>query len=203
MEQLSINNFIAEFPFSDSEIESPWNFTSLIKEYILKYIKSLNDDFQITNNIAIHKTAIIENGAVLKSPGFIGANSFVGANSYLREGFFIADNAHIGANCEIKSSFIGKSSAIAHLNYIGNTIIGNNVNFEAGSIAANHYNERDDKSIFVSYNGQLIKTGVTKFGSLVGDGCKIGANAVLSPGTLILKKTIVKRLELVDQTTEQ
>ena len=48
-------------------------------------------------------------------------------------------------------------------------------------------------------NGQLIETGVTKFGALVGDDCKIGANAVLSPGTILAKGTVVGRLQLVDQ----
>ncbi|MDZ7614087.1 MAG: hypothetical protein U5K51_10655 [Flavobacteriaceae bacterium] len=46
---------------------------------------------------------------------------------------------------------------------------------------------------------KLIQTNTEKFGSLVGDGCKIGANAVLSPGTILSKNTVVKRLELVDQ----
>jgi UDP-N-acetylglucosamine diphosphorylase / glucose-1-phosphate thymidylyltransferase / UDP-N-acetylgalactosamine diphosphorylase / glucosamine-1-phosphate N-acetyltransferase / galactosamine-1-phosphate N-acetyltransferase len=68
-------------------------------------------------------------------------------------------------------------------------------------LAANHYNERADKKITVLYNSALINTGVIKFGALVGDNCKIGANAVLSPGTLLTKNTIVKRLELVEQIT--
>ncbi len=51
----------------------------------------------------------------------------------------------------------------------------------------------------VILDGQLIETGVTKFGALVGDDCKIGANAVLSPGTILAKGTVVGRLQLVDQ----
>ena len=90
-------------------------------------------------------------------------------------------------------------SSIAHFNFIGDSIIGQHVNFEAGSITANHFNEREDKTIFVKSEGVIINTKVQKFGSLVGDYSKIGANAVLSPGTLLDKKSIVKRLELVEQ----
>ena len=36
-------------------------------------------------------------------------------------------------------------------------------------------------------------------GKPVGDGCRIGANAVLSPETLLMPKTIVRRLELIEQ----
>ena len=38
---------------------------------------------------------------------------------------------------------------------------------------------------------------VTKFGSLIGDEVKIGANAVCGPGTFLAPKTIVKRLALI------
>lgn len=79
------------------------------------------------------------------------------------------------------------------------TIIGHDVNIEAGAILCNHYNEREDDTVFVHVDGQRISTGLHKFGSLVGDNCRIGANAVLSPGTLLLPNTIVKRLELIEQ----
>ena len=94
---------------------------------------------------------------------------------------------------------IFSGTAIAHLNYIGNSLIGRNVNFEAGSIAANHYNERVDKRIRVSFKNQIVDTGLEKFGALVGDNSRIGANAVLSPGTILTKDAIVKRLELIEQ----
>lgn len=110
---------------------------------------------------------------------------------------------NIGPSSEIKQSIILDNSAVAHFNYIGNSIIGNNVNFEAGSISANHYNERTDKNIFVIYNDEIISTNCNKFGSLVGDDSRIGANAVLSPGTILEKKSIVKRLELIEQVKEE
>jgi hypothetical protein len=42
-------------------------------------------------------------------------------------------------------------------------------------------------------------TNVSKFGALVGDHTKIGANAVLTPGTILNAHTVIKRLQLVDQ----
>lgn len=88
---------------------------------------------------------------------------------------------------------------MAHFNYIGNSLIGQGVNFEAGAVCANHYNERQDKTIVVLYRGQYLKTNSQKFGSLVGDNSKLGANSVLSPGTLLEKHSVVKRLELIEQ----
>ncbi len=73
------------------------------------------------------------------------------------------------------------------------------MNIEAGAILANHYNERSDDTVYVHQDGLRISTGLHKFGSLVGDGCRIGANAVLSPGTLLRPMTIVHRLQLIEQ----
>ena len=58
--------------------------------------------------------------------------------------------------------------------------------------------ERTKPSMY-GHNGERICTGMHKFGSLIGDNCRIGANAVLSPGTLLKPGTIVKRLELIEQ----
>jgi bifunctional N-acetylglucosamine-1-phosphate-uridyltransferase/glucosamine-1-phosphate-acetyltransferase GlmU-like protein len=89
--------------------------------------------------------------------------------------------------------------ATAHFNYIGNSIVGRNVNFEAGSICANHFNERQDKRILIKHNNEMLDCKTEKFGYLVGDNSRIGANAVLSPGTILEKNSIVRRLQLIEQ----
>ncbi len=194
-----IENYINAFFQYFQQHQQPWQITNELPEIIIELIKNYNADFKIENNIAVHKTAVIEAGAILKSPAIIGANCFIGANAYLRGGVFLAEAVKIGTGCEIKSSIIFNESAMAHFNFIGNSIIGSNVNFEAGAVTANHYNERTDTLIEVLHEGRTIRTGTKKFGALIGDNCKIGANAVLSPGTLLAKNTIVKRLELVEQ----
>jgi UDP-N-acetylglucosamine diphosphorylase / glucose-1-phosphate thymidylyltransferase / UDP-N-acetylgalactosamine diphosphorylase / glucosamine-1-phosphate N-acetyltransferase / galactosamine-1-phosphate N-acetyltransferase len=196
---IAIENYISSFSKYFTEDKEPWEFTSQLPEIITGLILNLNNDFDIENNIAIHKSAVIETGAVLKPPIIIGKNCFIGANAYLRGGVYLVSDVKIGPGCEIKSSIIFSKTSIAHFNFIGDSIIGSNVNIEAGAVTANHYNERTDKEIEILYNGAVIKTNTHKFGALVGDDCKIGANAVLSPGTLLVKKTIVKRLELVEQ----
>lgn len=192
-----IRDFFLIFP--DQKNNNPWEIIHKLKEIIEQHILYLGSDFIINDGIAIHKTAEIEQGVTLKRPVIIGENCRVGANAYFREGVYLDKSVNIGPGCEIKNSIICSETAIAHFNYIGNSIIGKNVNFEAGSIAANHYNERTSKRIFVLFQSKVIDTGMEKFGSLVGDNSKIGANAVLSPGTILEKNSIIKRLELVEQ----
>jgi UDP-N-acetylglucosamine diphosphorylase / glucose-1-phosphate thymidylyltransferase / UDP-N-acetylgalactosamine diphosphorylase / glucosamine-1-phosphate N-acetyltransferase / galactosamine-1-phosphate N-acetyltransferase len=196
-----IEDFISGFSQLFPELKNfqPWEITDCLKDIICQRQQQLGRDYEIDHETAIHKTALIENGAVIKSPAIIGPHCTVGAHAYFREGVFLVQSVKIGPGCEIKNSIIFPETAIAHFNYVGNSIVGSYVNFEAGSIAANHYNERETKRIFVSYHSEIFDTGVEKFGSLIGDRSKIGANAVLSPGTILEQNTIVKRLELVEQ----
>ena len=192
------SNYITRFQdYFDDDL--PWLIIQNLESIIFEKIKLLSDDFEINNGIAIHKTAIVEKNAILKAPLIIEENCFVAANACLRNGVFLSKNVKIGMGVEIKSSIISNNSAVAHFNFIGDSIIGENVNFEAGSITANHFNEREYKEIFVKIDDNIINTKVVKFGSLVGDFSKIGANSVLSPGTILKKNSVVKRLELIEQ----
>jgi NDP-sugar pyrophosphorylase family protein len=196
-----IVDYIRQFPtiFPELVEQMPWSITGNIESIILKKIETLGNNFIIDNNIAIHTSARIEQHVILKGPIIISANCFIGAHAYLRGGVFLGERTSIGPGCEVKSSLL-LGCALAHFNFVGDSILGEDVNMEAGSIIANHYNERIDKSIYVRIKNERVLTGAAKFGALVGDQTKIGANAVLSPGTILESKSVVKRLELIDQS---
>ncbi len=180
--------------FNSSE---PWQLVQQASSLIEKLISNLPSDYSVHNGVAIHSSAKVEEDVILKGPIVIGPNCFVASHAYLRGGVYLIGNNSIGPGCEIKSSILFPNTNLAHFNFVGDSILGSNVNMEAGSIIANHFNERVDKQISVKIDNREVKTGVEKFGALVGDGCKIGANAVLSPGTILKKSIIVGRLELI------
>ncbi|HZI23754.1 MAG TPA: DapH/DapD/GlmU-related protein [Chryseolinea sp.] len=192
-----LKNFLTNFP--EAEKELPWSVVASIQNTILQKIKSLSPDFKIKQDVAIHKKAQIEENVTLKGPIIVSNGCFIGAHAYLRGGVFLGEKSIVGPGCEVKSSLILSGSTLAHFNFVGNSLIGSYVNMEAGSIIANHYNERLDKTIYVMLDKKKTQINVTKFGAMVGDHSKIGANAVLSPGTILLPESIVKRLELVEQ----
>lgn len=199
---IDLTSFIPDFyeVFNVDEVKPPWEIVFILPNLIRKKIETLDkNQFIIKGDTAIHKSATIEKGVSFKGPIIIGRDSFIGANAYLRNGVYIGDASSVGPCCEIKASIIFNQTNLAHFNFIGDSLLGNNVNFEAGAIIANHYNERTAKEISVLYQSNIIKTNTIKFGALIGDDCKIGANAVLSPGTLLYPDSIVKRLELVEQ----
>jgi len=200
---VNLGNYIPNFVEIIPEFQAynyPWEIISDLEQLIEIQISKLSyNEFSVNNKVAIHKSAIIESGAIIKPYTIIAENCIVKSGAYLRNGVFLSQNVSIGANCEVKQSIIFPKSRIAHLNYVGNSIIGNDVNLEAGSILANHFNERIDKTIFIKIGNKIVDTKTTKFGSVVGDGCRIGANAVLNPGSVLEKNTVVGRLEHLDQ----
>jgi NDP-sugar pyrophosphorylase family protein len=177
----------------------PWSVR--VEEFVQSAIAKLDNSYKVNGNVAIHSTAVVEQGVILKGAIIIGPDCFIGAHAYLRGGVYLMGNNSVGPGCELKSCILFPKTNLAHFNFVGDSILGSGVNMEAGSIIANHYNERPDKEISVKLDGSLLKTGATKFGAVVGDGCKIGANAVLSPGTLLRPHTVVPRLALIDQVS--
>jgi NDP-sugar pyrophosphorylase family protein len=178
---------------------APWELTLNSNEIVERLLGRLGDGYDVRGDVAVHRASIVESGAILKGPLIVGSDCFVATGAYVRGGCWLEANCIIGPGAELKSSFVFAKSKLAHFNFVGDSILGNEVNLEAGSIIANCRNERANPGISFIHKGELIETGAEKFGALVGDRTKIGANAVVAPGAILAPDTIVKRLSLVDQ----
>jgi UDP-N-acetylglucosamine diphosphorylase / glucose-1-phosphate thymidylyltransferase / UDP-N-acetylgalactosamine diphosphorylase / glucosamine-1-phosphate N-acetyltransferase / galactosamine-1-phosphate N-acetyltransferase len=178
---------------------NPWDITHHAAKIIRDTLGSLDTDYSVSGEIAVHKSATIEPGAIVKGPAIIGPRCSLAAYAYLRDGVFLEEDCVIGPGVELKTTLLFKGVKLAHFNFVGDSILGEGVNMEAGSVIANCRNECGGKHIRITTHDHVIDTGVEKFGAVVGDFSKIGANAVIAPGALIMPKTIVKRLQLLDQ----
>ncbi|MCR6477640.1 LpxA family transferase [Variovorax sp. ZS18.2.2] len=202
---IDLPSYIAGFaasPLARWSASMPWELTKQAPEIVRRLLAELPvGAYTIEGDIAIHRGARVEAGAVLKGPLILGADSFVAAGAYLRGGNWVDARCTIGPGTELKSSFVFAGTALAHFNFVGDSVIGAGVNMEAGSIVCNHRNERAAKEIFVrsGEGGALQPTGCEKFGALVGDGARIGANAVIAPGALLRPGHVVGRASLLDQ----
>ncbi|ROO00688.1 transferase [Pseudomonas moraviensis] len=199
MKSAKIDDYIASWPLLAVGSIAPWAVTQNCESRILALLETLGAQYRRQGNCAVHETAIVEQGAVLKGAIIIGEGCFVAAGAYLRGGVYLGRNCIVGPSCELKSTFMLDGSKLAHFNFVGDSVIGEAVNIEAGAIIANYRNELDGADIKIRHEDQVIDTGVSKFGALVGDGCKIGANAVIAPGALLRPHTHVPRLGLIDQ----
>ena len=180
----------------------PWRLPEQIGERVRALIATLSpQQYRIEHDVAVHRSATVEAAAVLKGPLIIGPRCFVAAGATLRGGNWLDSDCIIGPGAELKTSLVFAGSKLAHFNFVGDSILGGGVNLEAGAIVCNYRNERADKEIFVSLGGALVATGVSKFGALLGDGCRLGANAVVAPGAIIAAGTVVGRAQLLDAET--
>jgi NDP-sugar pyrophosphorylase family protein len=178
---------------------SPWEITSQSEEIVRLMLSDLSSsEYIVSNEMAVHCSARVEAGAVLKGPLILGADCFVAAGAYLRGGNWVAENCIFGPGAELKSSFVFAGTKLAHFNFVGDSILGERVNLEAGSIICNYRNERIDKEVMVRLESGMHATGIRKFGALIGDDSRIGANAVVAPGALCKPGTIVRRTQLFD-----
>ncbi len=159
----------------------PWQVLIKLEEFIEQFFK-VN---QLQSNIYSEKGVKIEQPVKISGKVIIGENSKILAFSKIRGPAIIGRNCLIGHCCELKKSIVLDNSRMAHFNYVGDSIIGNNVNLGAGVKLANL--KLNYKEIYV----EGIATGLKKFGAAIGDYSKLGCNAVTMPGTLLGKRSLV------------
>ncbi|UTH74322.1 LpxA family transferase [Chromobacterium sp. IIBBL 290-4] len=198
-----LRSVLEAMPWLDAA-QAPWQWLNSLPSTLAAQRELASEaDWLVAGESMIHRSAVIEPGVVLKGPLWIGPNCRVAAHAYLRGGVALCPGVTVGPGCEIKTSIIGPGSRLAHFNFVGDSVLGADVNLEAGAILANYWNERDDKTIRLHLGGPVIHPGVTKLGALLGDHVRVGANAVLSPGTALCEGAIIPRLGLVDQDSPQ
>ena len=166
------------------------NINNIIEEMTRDLDKS--EYREISENIFVHKTVKIGNGVEILPPAIIMKNTELRHNAYIRGNVIIGEGCVIGNSSEIKNSIIIGNSQIPHFNYVGDSILGNNVHLGAGVILANL--RFDNKNVKV----EKEETTLRKIGAFIGDNTQIGCNSVVFPGTVILKNSLVMPLSKVN-----
>ncbi|MEO8197558.1 MAG: hypothetical protein ABI689_12655 [Thermoanaerobaculia bacterium] len=138
----------------------------------------------VGDQIVIGKGSRIAPGAVIEGPILLGEDVEVRVGAYLRGGCWVGDNCVVGANVEMKRAILFPGAHAAHLNYVGDSILGNDVNLGAGVILSNF--RHDGREIAIpAGNGDRLATAKRKLGAILGNHVAIGCNAVLNPGTIV------------------
>lgn len=178
----------------------PWDLTAHAAAIVREMLADLDaEEFDISDEVAVHRSATVEEGAVLKGPLILGAQCFVATGAYLRGGNRLAERCVVGPGSEVKASFVFAGTRLAHFNFVGDSMLGADVNLEAGSVICNYRNERNGGPIRVRLGPALHSITTDKFGAVLGDGTRVGANAVIAPGALLAPASVVPRGALLDQ----
>jgi UDP-N-acetylglucosamine diphosphorylase/glucosamine-1-phosphate N-acetyltransferase len=133
--------------------------------------------------IWLEESSVVKSGSYVEGPVYIGRNSRIGPDARIRPSTCIEENVVIGTSCEIKSSVIMNGTRIPHLSYVGDSIVGENCNFGAGTITANI--RFDEEPIKMRIKGRTQSTGRKKLGVIMGDGVQTGINVSILPGVRV------------------
>jgi len=165
------------------DVGNPWDML----DANLMLMNNISTDLEgtVEDGVTTHGTVIVGEGSVVRSgtyiegPCIIGKNCRIGPHAYIRGATSIGDDCHIGHCSEIKNSIIMNGTKIPHFNYIGDSIVGTECNFGAGTKIANL--RHDHANVRVCGKDTRRK----KFGAVIGDGVQFGINCSINVGTII------------------
>ena len=156
---LKLNELFEEWsPFEIKDPEKLWEIIEILPEKIGK------------NNI-LGEGIELQQASWVRGPAKFGKNCQVRHAAFVGANFYAEDEVVVGHACEVSNSYVGKGTHIAHMNFVGHSIIGRNCNLGAGAKVANSK---------VHLKGE-------KRGAIIGDNVFIGIGVLIHPGTVIGK----------------
>ena len=177
--------------------ELPFEILSKIGDVIKELGKRLDSSVYETKgeNIWIAKSACVAPTASITGPCIIGENTEVRHCAFIRGNALIGDNCVVGNSTELKNVVLIGKVQVPHYNYVGDSVLGYGSHMGAGSITSN---VKSDKTLVtVKTDEGIIKTGLKKFGAILGDCVEVGCGSVLNPGTIIGRNTNIYPLSSV------
>ena len=171
---------------------SVWQVLERLKEYLshqpLGVIQCSCPDGVVLEHpelISIGRGTIVEPGAYIRGPCIIGRDCEIRHGAYIRGNVLVGDNCVVGHTTELKHAILLNHAKAAHFAFVGDSVLGNDVNLGAGVKCANL--RLDGTQVIIKRDKERSPTGLRKFGAIIGDGCQIGCNVVTNPGTLVGK----------------
>ena len=167
--------------------EYPWEALKGIKDLIISLQHNLdrNEYDEVSEQVFVHKSAIVAPTAYLGKPCIIGPNTEVRHCAFVRGSALVGANCVVGNSVELKNVILFDNVQTPHYNYVGDSILGYYAHTGAGSITSN---VKSDKTLVVvhdCFGHENVETGLKKMGAMLGDHVEVGCNSVLNPGTVI------------------
>ena len=182
-ELLDLTRTIASGLFEN--VDCPWEALGGIKSFILKLGESLPEELfeKRDGDIWIARDAEIYPSAHISGPCIIDSGAQVRHCAFIRGSVIVGKSSVVGNSVELKNSVLFDSVQVPHFNYVGDSVLGYKAHMGAGAVTSNVKSDRSP--VAVKNGGEIIETGLKKFGAILGDNTEIGCNSVLNPGSVI------------------
>jgi NDP-sugar pyrophosphorylase family protein len=183
-----------EFAELFAGLDFAWEALKRLPDWLAGHLRSeirgevAEGAFVAKEGVFIAPGAVVEPTAFITGPTIIGPGTVVRHGAYVRGTVLTGRRCVIGHASEVKSSILLDGAKAPHFAYVGDSILGRDVNLGAGTKLSNL--KVIGKTVTVTVGDRTIDTGLRKFGAVMGDGSETGCNAVLSPGALLGKGCI-------------
>lgn len=151
----------------------------------------------IQGAVSIGEGTMIRPGVVIEGPVIIGSHCDIGPNCWLRPGATIGDRCRVGQAVEIKNSIVMDHTAVPHLTYVGDSVIGEKCNLGCGTVTANL--RHDHAHVRSLVKGELVDTGRRKLGAIIGDEVHTGIHTSILPGRKLWPYSITLPGEVISK----
>src|SRR5262245_59649717 len=160
------------------DIEYPWDILAANRmvmdtweEAHISRHATVDGNVTFNGPVRVERGAVIKSGAVLAGPCYIGRNCFVGHNVLVRSYSSLGPGSMIGYGVELKNCVLFGNSKVGRLSFIGDSVIGENVDIGSGTMTINENLEQS--RILVDVLGETVDSGLDKLGAFIGDDVKI------------------------------
>ena len=137
----------------------------------------------LKGNVAIGKGTVVEPYAVIEGPCVIGENVIIRPHAWIRPVTVVGNDCVVGKGVELKNALLFDGAKIGTNCFVGDSVLGKGARIGSGTILGNR--RFDQQAVKVKAGAESFSTGSDKFGCILGDCVRLGANVVTSPGTLI------------------
>jgi bifunctional UDP-N-acetylglucosamine pyrophosphorylase/glucosamine-1-phosphate N-acetyltransferase len=150
---------------------------------------AVSEGAELNGPVVVEDGAEIRSGVVVDGPALIQSGATVGPNAYVRGATLVGEGAKVGHAVEVKNSVLMDGATVGHLSYVGDSVLGRNVNFGAGTKVANL--RHDGANVTLTVKDRRVDTGRRKLGVVVGDDAKTGINSSLNAGVVLSPEATV------------
>ncbi|XHH10136.1 MAG: bifunctional sugar-1-phosphate nucleotidylyltransferase/acetyltransferase [Candidatus Bathyarchaeia archaeon] len=175
------------------DVGRPWDLLDAnvwaLKHMEPQVLGKIEQGAHLIGPVYVAESARVRSGAYIEGPVFIDEEADVGPNCFIRSGTSLGKKTRVGNAVEIKNSLVMDGTHIGHLSYVGDSVIGENCNFGAGTITANL--RFDGGKIKMTIKDKSVDTGRRKLGIVLGDNVKTGIKASFMPGVKVGANTWV------------
>jgi bifunctional UDP-N-acetylglucosamine pyrophosphorylase/glucosamine-1-phosphate N-acetyltransferase len=187
------------------EISYPWDLIRANRFILDKILQGkgsfiaesadIQQPSRIEGSVHIADGVVIRPHSTIRGPTYIGPNTYIGNNVLVREDTALGANVLVGFGVEIKESLIYNQTKIGRLCFVGDSVVGRNVDIGAGAQLVNR--PVGGETIATTVEGAPVIVPRNKYGAVIGDntmlspnvsvypGVKIGTHSIVLPGTIL------------------